>query len=70
MMNIGVRPTINGTQEVIEINIFDFNSDIYGNRVRVTVHKRLRGEQKFGSLEELKAQLALDKQQALAALAQ
>ncbi|MFT3935500.1 MAG: bifunctional riboflavin kinase/FAD synthetase [Chitinophagaceae bacterium] len=65
MMNIGVRPTINGLNRVIEVNIFDFNEDIYGATLRVHLKKYLRGEQKFNGLDALKAQLANDKVNAL-----
>ena len=65
MMNIGVRPTLGGTKRVIEVNIFDFNQDIYGKRLRVYVKKRLRDEKKFNGLEELKQQLAKDKKDAI-----
>ena len=68
MMNIGVRPTLGGTRRVIEVNIFDFDKDIYGKRIRVYVKKRLRDEVKFDSLEELKVQLANDKLESLKAL--
>ncbi len=68
MMNIGVRPTLGGTRRVIEVNIFDFNQNIYGKRLRVYVKKRLRDEVKFDSLEELKVQLANDKLESLKAL--
>ena len=68
MMNIGVRPTIDGTREVIEVNLFDFEADIYGKPVRVSVHQRLREEKKFAGLDELKEQLAKDKVQAQQAL--
>lgn len=61
MMNIGVRPTVDGTTRVIEVNIFDFNEDIYGQTLKVHVHSFLRHEQKFNSLDVLKAQLATDK---------
>jgi riboflavin kinase/FMN adenylyltransferase len=61
MMNIGVRPTIGGTQRVIEVNIFDFEEAIYGKLLRVYVKKYLRGEQKFANLDMLKEQLAKDK---------
>jgi len=61
MMNIGIRPTLGGIRRVVEVNIFDFDKDIYGKRLRVYVKKRLRDEQKFNGLEELKAQLAKDK---------
>ena len=64
MMNIGVRPTIDGTKKVIEANIFNFNKDIYGQSLRVYLKKYLRTEQKFDGLESLKAQLARDKEQA------
>ena len=66
MMNIGNRPTVGGTQKTIEVNIFDFDEDIYGWTLRVFIKRRLRSEQKFSSLEELKAQLAKDKIAALA----
>jgi len=64
MMNIGVRPTINGTQRVIEVNIFDFDADIYGYELRVTLKKYLRAEQKFSGLDALKQQLAKDREDA------
>jgi riboflavin kinase/FMN adenylyltransferase len=60
MMNIGLRPTVNGTQRVMEVNIFDFDEDIYGQTLSITFIARLRNEQKFNGLNELKAQLALD----------
>ena len=68
MMNIGVRPTVDGTKRVIEVNIFDFNEDIYGENLKVHLKKYLRGEQKFKGLDALKEQLASDKVNALQAL--
>ncbi len=68
MMNIGIRPTIGGTGRVIEVNIFDFDKDIYGSTLRVYIKKYLRGEQKFNGLDALKQQLAIDKQHALESL--
>jgi riboflavin kinase/FMN adenylyltransferase len=65
MMNIGVRPTIDGTQRTIEVNIFDFEEDLYGKLVRVFVKRFLREEKKFSGIEELKSQLAKDKLDAL-----
>ena len=65
MMSIGVRPTIGVTERTIEVNIFDFDKDIYGSLLRVYVKKYLREEMKFNNLEELKAQLALDKEDSL-----
>lgn len=48
MMNIGVKPTIDGRDRTIEVNIFDFNEDLYRRELRVAVRKHLRAEQKFG----------------------
>jgi riboflavin kinase/FMN adenylyltransferase len=64
MMNIGVRPTVGGTCKTIEVNIFDFNEDIYGAVLKISVKRFLREEQKFSGLEELKAQLSIDKMDA------
>ncbi|HEY9361965.1 MAG TPA: bifunctional riboflavin kinase/FAD synthetase [Chitinophagaceae bacterium] len=68
MMSIGLRPTVGGTKRVIEVNIFDFNADVYGQTLTVTIKKHLRAEVKFNSLEELKAQMAKDKIESLAVL--
>jgi len=69
MMNIGLRPTVDGKKRVIEVNIFDFNEDIYGQILQVQVHQYLRGEIKFNGLEELKAQLYKDRLAAISYLA-
>lgn len=61
MMNIGVRPTVDGTKRTIEVNIFDFDEDIYNTSIQVYLHHFLRGEQKFNGLDALKEQLANDK---------
>lgn len=61
MMNIGIRPTVEGTTRMIEVNIFNFDADIYGEILTITIKKRLRNEQKFNGLAELKNQLAKDK---------
>jgi riboflavin kinase/FMN adenylyltransferase len=68
MMNIGTRPTVDGTKRVIEVNIFDFDAAIYGATLRVYLKKYLRQEQKFNGLDALKKQLAQDKINALHAL--
>jgi riboflavin kinase/FMN adenylyltransferase len=68
MMSIGIRPTIGGTNRVIEVNIFDFNEDIYGKTLRVYLKKWLRPELKFNGLEALKEQLAKDKEDSLRVL--
>ncbi len=64
MMNIGVRPTVEGVNRMIEVNIFDFDKEIYGSILTVHIYKRLRNEQKFNGLEELKEQLGKDKEMA------
>jgi len=69
MMNIGIRPTIEGVQRVIEVNLFDFDQDIYGKKLQVFVHGYHRAEQKFEGLDALKLQLGIDKQIAEKALA-
>ncbi|MEO6314432.1 MAG: bifunctional riboflavin kinase/FAD synthetase [Chitinophagaceae bacterium] len=68
MMNIGIRPTIGGSNMVIEVNIFDFDASIYGSALRVHLRKYLRGEQKFNGLDELKQQLAADRLHAISVL--
>lgn len=64
MMNIGLNPTVNGQKQSIEVNLFDFDADIYGQKLEISLLKYLREEQKFGSVDLLKEQLNLDKQTA------
>ena len=61
MMSIGFRPTVDGKKRVIEVNVFDFNKDIYGKTMRVYVKKFLRAEVKFNTLEDLVKQIDQDK---------
>jgi riboflavin kinase/FMN adenylyltransferase len=61
MMSIGFRPTVDGKKRVIEINIFDFNKDIYGRHLRVYVKQYLREEIKFANLDALVRQIDQDK---------
>jgi riboflavin kinase/FMN adenylyltransferase len=68
MMNIGVRPTVDGRERTIEVHLFDFNEDLYGRVLQVSVIQYLRGEEKFAGLDALKAQLAKDKENSLAVL--
>jgi riboflavin kinase/FMN adenylyltransferase len=65
MMNIGTRPTVDGTNQTIEVNFFDFDADLYDTELKVSLHKHLRNEQKFEGLDALKAQLAKDKEESL-----
>jgi riboflavin kinase/FMN adenylyltransferase len=63
MLNIGSRPTVNHNADhrTVEVNLFDFDNDIYGESIKVVFYHKLRDEQKFASLDALKAQLAQDK---------
>lgn len=61
MMSIGIRPTINGKQRTIEVNIFDFDEEIYDQHLKVYVKKYLREELKFDNLEDLVKQIDQDK---------
>lgn len=61
MLNIGNNPTIEGKGRSIEVNIFDFNMDIYNQDATIYFIERLRDEVKFNGLDELTKQLALDK---------
>lgn len=65
MMSIGVRPTVDGKNRTIEMNIFDFAKDIYGCIMKVYVLAYLRPEEKFNSLDELKLQIDKDKENSL-----
>ncbi len=68
MLYIGKRPTVQGTRRNIEVNIFDLDRNIYGESLRINIHKLLRGDIKFDDLEQLMHQLRLDKEAALAML--
>jgi riboflavin kinase / FMN adenylyltransferase len=61
MLYIGIRPTINGVKRNIEVNIFDFNKEIYGESLTIYFHSLIRQDKKFNDLEELKTQLHQDK---------
>ena len=60
MMNIGVRPTFDGKKRLIDVNIFDFNANIYGKILQIHVHAFLRNEVKFSGLDALITQLEGD----------
>ncbi len=63
MMNIGTRPTVdNSSTVIIEVNIFDFDEDIYGEQLTVHIKKYLRPEEKFNGLETLKKAIQRDKE--------
>jgi riboflavin kinase / FMN adenylyltransferase len=62
MLNIGNRPTVDGTFKTIEVNIFDFEREIYGENLKVEFIQKIRNEQKFNGLDELKGQISKDKE--------
>ncbi|CAL2081558.1 bifunctional riboflavin kinase/FAD synthetase [Tenacibaculum sp. 190524A05c] len=61
MMNIGNRPTLNGSHQTIEVNYFDFSEDLYNQTIEIELLYFLREEEKFNSLEALADQLKRDK---------
>lgn len=63
MMNIGTRPTYDGHMQTLEVHIFDFDGDIYGQQLRVVFDRRIRNEMKFSSPQELAIQLEKDKEE-------
>lgn len=68
MLSIGVRPTLKSSDERVEVNIFDWTEDIYDAIIRVRVHRFLRAQEKYDSLEALIAQLHKDREDSLACL--
>lgn len=62
MMNIGTRPTFGGTDLSIEVHIFQFDEDLYGQQLFVSVEKRIREERKFDNVDQLREQLEKDRQ--------
>ena len=65
MMNIGHRPTIGNKAKSIEVNLFNFDRDIYDKVISVNVVVKIRDEKKFSSINALKAQLAKDEEHCL-----
>tara|TARA_B100001287_G_scaffold275993_1_gene285340 strand:- start:7128 stop:8054 length:927 start_codon:yes stop_codon:yes gene_type:complete len=61
MMNIGYNPTFNSSKKSVEVHILDFNEDIYGIDVKVSIVEKIRKEKKFLSVEDLKKNLDIDK---------
>lgn len=68
MLYIGNRPTVNGTKRVIEVNLFDFSKEIYGETLTVYFQDLIRLDEKFHDLEALKSRLHQDKIEALSIL--
>jgi riboflavin kinase/FMN adenylyltransferase len=67
MLNIGIRPTINlpRHERTIEVNLFDFHEEIYNQPIKVAFMEWLRCEKKFDTLQELKEQISIDKEEVL-----
>lgn len=65
MMNIGNNPTVDGTQQHLEVHFFDWNNDLYQQTIRVELLHKTREEIKFDSVVNLKKQLELDQQEIL-----
>jgi riboflavin kinase/FMN adenylyltransferase len=63
--NLGTRPTVGGMKTLLEVHLFDFESDIYGRHVHVDFLRKLRDERRFDSFDELKTQIQADVEQAL-----
>ena len=61
MLNIGIRPTVDGLNRKIEVHILDFNKDIYQEKISIKFVKKVRDEKKIESLDHLKTQLEIDR---------
>ena len=68
LVNVGTRPTFAGTEKRTEVHLLDFVGDLYGKELEIDFIKRLRDEQRFGSVQALKDQLAQDLKRARAIL--
>ncbi|MDG2946957.1 bifunctional riboflavin kinase/FAD synthetase [Bisgaard Taxon 10/6] len=58
--NIGQRPTVDGVKQLLEVHLFDFNSNLYGKTISVEFCEKIRDEVKFPSVDALKAQIRQD----------
>ena len=62
MSNLGRNPSVGGCERRLETHLFGFAGSLYGRRLRVVLERKIRDERCFGSVEELRAQLAKDKE--------
>ena len=60
LMNIGNRPTVDGSKQTVEVHVLDYDGNLYGKKIQVSVLKRLRDEKKFDSLDALFSQIKRD----------
>ena len=58
--NLGYRPTFNQNKVLLEVNIFNFNKNLYNKKINVEFIKFIRGEKKFSGISQLKKQIKLD----------
>ena len=65
MMNIGLNPTVGGENLSVEIHYLDFEANLYNQQITVSILKRIRGEEKFDSINLLKEQIEKDKKETL-----
>lgn len=66
LLYVGTKPTLDGSQHVTEVHILDFDGDLYGQRLSVGVHRRLRGDARFENVEELRRRIREDVERARA----
>ena len=62
MSNLGRNPSVGGVERRLETHIFDFRGELYGRRLRVELLEKIRDERRFASVEELRGQIARDKE--------
>ena len=63
MSNLGYKPTVGGRRRLLETNLFGFEGDLYGRRLRVELVRFIRAERQFGSVEELLRQIEADRRE-------
>jgi riboflavin kinase/FMN adenylyltransferase len=68
VVNLGVRPTFDHSLPTVEAHLLDYAGNLYGCELQIRFVKRLRDERRFGSVEELKEQIAMDCAEAVRAL--
>lgn len=61
MSNLGCNPSVGGAERRLETHIFDFSGNLYGRRLRVELLEKIRDERRFATVEELRAQIARDR---------
>lgn len=67
--SVGTRPTFDLTKPLLEVHLFDFDRDIYGEYIHVDFIEHLRDEERFDTVDELVAQMKIDEENARSALA-